>query len=202
VQVQGISGIVEWTGSVTAGSLSAPRVKDDNGRRQLAGRVVVHVTPGMAVGMSGALGAFLSSTLQPALPDGARVDDAMQRGLGIDAEYSRGRFLGRGEAIWSRWTLPEPFWGGPLKATAVTGEARYRLFPGFYAAGRAEHLGFSPITGSWRTPWDAPVKRFEAGVGWSVLRNVTLKTSWQRNLRNAGRVRRETLGAAQLVYWF
>jgi hypothetical protein len=202
VQVRGEAGIVEWTGSVTTGSLSTPRVKDDNDGRQLAGRVVLNLTPGLAVGGSAARGAFMSRTVQPALPEGADVEDAVQRGLGIDAEYSIGRFLGRGEVMWSRWTLPEPFWGGPLKATSMLGEARYRLFPGFQIAGRAEHLGFSQITGSRRDHWEAPVKRFEAGVGWAMVRNVVVKVSWQRNLRNAGRVRRESLSAAQLVYWF
>jgi hypothetical protein len=202
VQVRGVSGIAEWTGSVTTGSLSRPRVRDDNGGRQIAGRVLVHLTPGLALGASGASGAFMSRTLQPVLTEGAHVDDATQRAFGIDAEYSRGRFIGRGETIWSRWLLPEPFSGGPLQATSVMGEARYRLFPGIHVAARAEHLGFSRITGWVRTPWEAPVKRFEVGAGWSVQRNVMLKTSWQRNLRAAGRVRRDSMGAAQIVYWF
>jgi hypothetical protein len=98
--------------------------------------------------------------------------------------------------------LPQPFDAGPLAATAVLGEARYRLFPGIHAAARVEHLGFSRITGTMRAPWDAPVKRFEVGAGWSVLRNVMVKASWQRNLRDAGRIRRESLSAAQIVYWF
>lgn len=202
VQVHGISGIVEWTGAVTTGSLSSPRVKDDNGGRQVAGRVVVHMTPGLAVGASAARGAFMSRTLQPALTNDAEVEDAVQRGLGVDAEYSRGRFIGRGEVLWSRWSLPEPFDGGPLKAMSLRAEARYRLFPGIHVAARAEHLGFSRITGVMRAPWDAPVKRFEVGAGWSVVRNVMLKASWQRNLRDAGRIRRDSLGAAQIVYWF
>jgi hypothetical protein len=202
VQVRGVSGLIEWTGSWTTGSLSTPRVRDDNGGRRLAGRVVGHITPGVAVGASFASAAFMSRTLQPWLTGGAEVEDAVQRGFGIDIEYSRGRFLGRGEALWSRWTLPEPFRGGPLNATAVLGEARYRILPGVHLAGRAEHLGFSPVTGWVRTPWEAPVKRFEVGGGWSIVRNVMLKASWQRNLRADGRVRRDTLGAAQLVYWF
>jgi hypothetical protein len=202
VQAHGVHGPVEWTTAVTTGSLSAPRVQDDNGGRQLAGRVVVHVTPGLAVGTSAARGAFMSRTLQPALPQGTAVDDAVQRGFGLDAEYSVGRFIGRGEVMWSEWTLPRPFSAGALAATAAYGEARYRVLPGIHIAGRVEHLDFSEITGSRRDNWDAPVKRFEAGAGWQVLRNVMVKASWQRNLREAGRIRRETLGAAQFVYWF
>ena len=202
VQVHGVHGALEWTGALTTGSLSNPRIKDDNGGRQVAGRVVLHATPGLAIGASAALGAFMSRTLQPALTGGAKVDDALQRGLGLDAEYSIGRFVGRGELLWARWTLPMPFTGGPLKATSVFGEARYRVLPGVHVAARAEHLGFSQITGSRRDHWDAPVKRFEVGAGWSMLRNVMIKASWQRNLRDAGRVQHDSFGAAQIVYWF
>lgn len=202
VQVHGIHGALEWTGALTTGSLSNPRVKDDNGRRQLAGRVVLHATPGLLIGASAARGAFMSRALQPALAAGATVDDAVQQGLGLDAEYSIGRFLGRGEVLWSRWTLPRPFTGGPLNATSVFGEARYRLIPGVHLAARAEHLGFSHITGSRRDHWDAPIARFEVGAGWSLVRNVMVKASWQHNVREAGRVQRDSLGAAQIVYWF
>jgi hypothetical protein len=85
----------------------------------------------------------------------------------------------------------------------VHGEARYRLFPGVHVAARAEHLDFNTIaSGSRRDKWDGPVTRYEVGGGWAVQRNVMIKASWQRNLRDAGRVRHDSLGAAQLVYWF
>jgi hypothetical protein len=203
VQVHGVQGPIEWTGAVTTGTLSNPRVDDDNDGRQLAGRIVVRPNPAVAVGVSAARGAFLSRTLQPLVTAGADVGDSVQRAVGIDAEYSAGRFIGRSEVVWSRWTLPAPFTGGPLKAAAILGEARYRLVPGVHLAARAEHLGFSTIAdGARRQAWDGPVTRYELGAGWAVQRNLMIKGSWQRNRREAGRVRRASLGAAQLVYWF
>jgi hypothetical protein len=203
VQVHGVSGIVEWTGALTTGSLSNPRVRDDNGGRQLAGRAVVHATPGLALGISVARGAFMDRALQPVLAEGTQVDDAAQRALGADAEYSAGRFIGRGEVLWSQWTLPLPFNAGPLGASSVLAEARYRLMPGVHVAARAERLGFSNVRSeAVREAWDAPVKRFEVGAGWSIQRNVMLKVSWQRNLRDTGRIRHDSLGAAQIAYWF
>jgi hypothetical protein len=203
VQVHGVNGPVEWTGAITTGSLSNPRVADDNGGRQFAGRVILRPTPAFAVAVSAARGAFMSRTLQPVVTNGADINDSVQRAFGLDAEYSAGRFIGRGEVLWSQWTLPAPFLDRPLKAASVHGEARYRLIPGVHVAARAEHLGFSAITsGSRREEWDEPVTRYEVGAGWSVQRNVMIKASWQRNLRDAGRVRHDSLGAAQLVYWF
>jgi hypothetical protein len=46
------------------------------------------------------------------------------------------------------------------------------------------------------------VTRVEAGVGYSVERNVLVKVSGQYNDRNAGRTHRARMVAAQVVYWF
>jgi hypothetical protein len=206
VQVHGVNGLVEWTGSITTGSLSNPRVGDDNGGRQLAGRAVVRPTVALALGLSLSRGAFLSRSLEGVLAAASAVDAAVQQAVGIDAEYSEGRFLGRGEVIWSRWMLPIP--SAPehtrLASAAVLAEARYRILPGVHIAGRAERLGFGRIqtTAIGLQAWDAPVRRFEIGAGYSVIRNVMVKASWQRNLRDEGRVLRDTIGALQVVYWF
>jgi hypothetical protein len=203
VQVHGVSGAFEWTGALTTGSLSNPRVDDDNNGRQAAGRVVFRPGPALALGTSIARGAFLSRTLQPMLADDADVEDGVQQAYGVDVEYSAGRFVGRGEAIWSTWTLPSPFDGGPLNASSVFGEARYRLVPGVHVAARAEYLGFNTIvSGGLRERWEAPIKRLEVGTGWALQRNLMVKASLQRNVRDGGRVRSNTLGAAQIVYWF
>ncbi len=50
VQVHGVNGLVEWTGAITTGSLSNPRVGDDNGGRQLAGRAVAQTSRGPGAG--------------------------------------------------------------------------------------------------------------------------------------------------------
>lgn len=205
VQAHAVIGAFEWTGSVTTGSLSNPRVDDDNGGRNVAGRLVWRPRIGAILGFSAARGAYLDRSLQPAVAD-VSIDGLTQRAFGADAEYSVGRALVRGEVIWSRWSVPAvrpPLIAHPLDATSVLVEGRYRLWPGIYAAARAERLGFSEISGSGlRLPWEAPVRRFEAGMGWSIVRNVVLKGSWQLNERDGGRERRESLGAVQLLYWF
>jgi hypothetical protein len=203
VQVHGVQRRVEWTASWTTGSLANPRVDDDNDGRQLAGRVVVRPSAALALGTSVAQGAFLSRSLQSALGPEADVNDATQRAIGFDAEYSAGHLIARGEVIRSRWLLPAPFAAGSLHATSMLAEARYRILPGVYIAGRAEHLGFNDIAGTGRVDsWDAPVRRLEVGAGWSVQRNLMVKGSWQRNRRDGGRVRHDSYGAAQVVYWF
>jgi hypothetical protein len=206
VQLHGVNGVVEWTGAVTTGSLSNPRVDDDNDGRQVAGRAVVRPNAAVAIGASAARGAFISRSVQTALAAGRDVRDGVQEALGVDAEYSAGHFLARSEVIWSQWTLPIALASDrntALTATAYLAEARYRLLPGMHVAGRIERLGFSRLrTAAAMLPWDAPVRRFELGVGYSVIRNIMVKASWQRNFRDGGRVRDEGLGALQVVYWF
>jgi hypothetical protein len=206
VQVHGVNGIVEWTGAVTAGSLSNPRVSDDNDGHQVAGRAVVRPWSALAVGGSIARGAFLSRDLGAALASGHTVEDGVQQAFGLDAEFAHGRFLTRGELLWSAWTLPLSLTGAgneTLHATSVLVEGRYRLLPGLQLAARAERLGFAQLpTLAGPVAWDAPVRRLELGVGYSVVRNVMLKTSWQRNLRDGGRIHHDTLWAGQIVYWF
>jgi len=206
VQVHGVNGVVEWTGAVTTGSLSNPRVGDDNGGRQLAGRVVVRPSAAFALGASAARGAYLSRSLASALPEGKRVEDGVQTAVGLDGEFSQGRFLARGETIWSRWTLPVALTSAEnetLDAISVMAEARYRILPGTDVVARAERLGFDRLSSSrGLQTWEAPVRRFEIGAAYSLLRNVAVKASWQRNLRDGGRIRHDTLGAMQVLYWF
>ena len=109
------------------------------------------------------------------------------------------------EASWAQWTLPMPGVRREfaLDALSLLAEARYRILPGVHIAGRAERIGFSRIqTTAGRMDWDAAVRRFELGASYAIIRNVIVKASWQRNLRDGGRILRDDLGALQAVYWF
>ena len=105
----------------------------------------------------------------------------------------------------SEWNMPigTTCAAMPLRAVAATVEGRYTLAPGWYAAARVDHLGFSQIvTATQTTEWDAPVTRTEVGVGYYLQRNLIVKTALQINRRDGGRVPRSQLLAAQLLYWF
>ena len=52
-------------------------------------------------------------------------------------------------------------------------------------------------------PWEAPVTRIEVGAGYSIMRNLLLKYSFQHDHRDGGVLQRiENMVAAQLVFWF
>jgi hypothetical protein len=205
VQAHGVTGMIEWTGSVTAGSLSDPRFRDNNGGRQVAGRAVVRPTAATVFGVSASRGAWLNDTLEAQVA-GAGTDPVQQIAIGGDAEFSSGPFLVRGEAIRSAWQLPQ--FGAlqltdPLIAISSLIEGRYKIGPGFYVAMRGDRLDFSKVRGTaGLIEWEAQTWRFETGLGYSLTRNLTFKGVWQKNGRDGGRVRKDAFFAGQVLYWF
>ena len=162
------------------------------------------------IGASAARGQFLTATLENAVAATTGLHGHDQRALGLDAEYSRAYWIVRGELIESDWHLPAlapPLIEGPVAARAGFIETRYRLTPRFFVGGRADRLTFSSVRGQRRfagqpTPWDAPVTRIEAGGGFYLQRNLTVRLVAQHNWRDAGLVRNRTYVSGQLAYWF
>lgn len=197
VQARFTTGMIEGAVAVTAGTLSNPRVGDDNRGRQVSARVGIAPVPGLAAGASAARGAWLDTRAVP-VAGGTRF---AQEALGLDAEYSRDHWLVRGEFVTSRWRLPSL--ASPLTARSGFIEGRWRVRPRWFVAARADRLTFSEIAGNGiRRTWDAPVSRLETGGGWYFRRNLVAKAAWQHNWRDGGRVRERTFGSAQLLFWF
>ena len=191
--------------AVTQGTLSNPLVSDDNAGKQVSARLAWTPSPSLVAGISGASGEFLSDEVTEVLPESAR-GTFRQKALGLDLQWSAGYWIARGEAVWSRWTLPAldaTQIEDPLDALGAYAEVRRKLRPGLYVAGRGERLAFSEIpSAAGRGSWDAPVTRVELGAGWTPTRHVLLKASWQHNWRDGGRVRENDLVAGQVVLWY
>jgi hypothetical protein len=194
--------------ALTLGTLSDPRVAENNDGRQLSARLALEPTPGLRLGVSAARGAFAARRALEALPPHARAA-SMQRAIGADAEYSRAHWLVASELVVSQWTLPAvdaPAIRRPLTAVGAWVEGRYRVSPRVYLAGRADHLGFSRLAGTLfdgrPTSWDAPVSRASAAVGVYLRRNLVGRVEYQYNWRDGGRPRERGLASTQILYWF
>lgn len=197
-------GIVELTAAVTTGTLSNPRISDDNAGKQLGGRLTAAPATGLLLGASFARGPFLSRHAVDASGMGDE-ETYTQTARGLDVEYSWGHWVVRGDAVFSAWRIPFPAEGriATLRAAAAAAEARWTFMPGAYAAARIEHLAFGGIaTPEGPRAWDAPVSRLEVGGGYYIQRNVVARLSLQVNRREAGRVPRARLLAGQLHLWF
>ena len=206
VQVHWGTQPLEVAGSVTTGTLSAPRVSDNNGGKQLAARVAWRPVVGLVLGVSGAQGPYIADSVVRSLPPDVPRRDFSQQAFGFDGEYSRGYWLVRSEVIVSQWRLPAiraPLIGNPVRAWAASGEGRYKIGPGVFAAGRYDYLGFGDLRGTTGTrSWDAPVHRMEAGGGYYIRRNLIGKISYQQDWRDGGLVRELRCWSGQLNFWF
>ena len=208
---------VQVSAALTTGTLSNPRVRDNNGGKQIATRVAWTPTAAIAIGVSGARGEYLADSVTDQVAS-LRGGNFAQTAFGIDVELSKAYWVVRAEAIFSRWQLPIPAAPGeedPLGAASVLVEGRYKLTPRFYLAARADRLTFSKIAydsssspdpsddyGRLYGSWDAPVTRVEAGGGYYLFRNVIAKASYQHNRRQAWGHGRAHLVSAQIFFWF
>jgi hypothetical protein len=193
--------------SLTEGTLSYPLVLkgDDNDGKQLAARLAWTPGPQLTLGASVSRGEFLSREVTESLPPDAGAS-FHQTAVGIDVEYARGYWILRAEGLWSRWRLPpldETRIETPQDVLGAYVEARYKLRPGLFAAGRVGRLSFDTLASAYGAEsWDADVTRLEVGVGYAPHRQVLLKLSGQYNWRDGGYVTREGLVAAQVALWF
>ena len=212
VSAQWDGGTVDAGVAVTMGTLSSPQFDDDNGGKQISGRVGFTPTASFSVGVSAASGEYLSDAGGSTdygdvggLPPPASYETHRQQALGLDAEYSLGHVVVRGEVVASRWDVP--FQNGDptleLDALGTSIETRVALTPRWSMSVRGDRLGFSRMAanGVVRT-WDANVLRVEGAVGYLVRRNVRLKAGYQYNWRDGGREQSIGLAGAQLLYWF
>jgi hypothetical protein len=204
VQAHWEGATVDLTGAITTGTLSDPRVSDNNDGKQVSGRVAWRPAVGWIVGASAARGDFLDEDVVQLLPN--PTASYAQTAFGADAEYSRDYWLVRGELVWSRWNMPLVSPPSDIDLHALGGwvEGRYRLTPRIYLAGRLDRLTFSrvEIAPALAPTWDAPVTRVEGDIGYYLQRNLIVRGAVQYNDRDGGRVRTRTYFSGQIAYSF
>jgi hypothetical protein len=192
----------EALAAYTVGTLSSPRFTDDNGGEQITVRLGTRPVTGLVLGISAARGAYIASAAMDGV--GGNADSYVQEAFGFDAEYSRGYWLLRAEGVWSGWDVPSidaPLVDGPAWAHAISVEGRYKIVPGLYAAARFDTLDFNRLPGM-ALPWDAPVRRFEGGMGYSPVRHLLVKAVYQYNRRDDVRTPPFGVVAGQVLLWY
>ena len=186
--------------AVTNGTASDPRTRDNNGGKQVAGRLQWHPNAAVSAGVSVARGRYVADAALASATLLSGADRSTQQAFGIDAEVSRDYWMLRGEAIWNRWQVPTLT--RDLAAASMFVEGSYKVAPASFVAARIDRLTFSRLRGSTQTAsWDAPVTRLEAGIGYYIRRNLVAKGTYQHNWRDGGRITSRGLFAAQIHFW-
>ena len=197
---------LQFSASLTQGTLGHPRLDDDNDGKQVTARLAWRPVAGLILGASGGRGEYMARSARAVLPAELAGGTYRQEAWGLDAEYSRDYWLVRSEVIGTAWDMPavgSPLIASPLEALAVMVEGRYKVAPGVWVAARFDRLGFSEIVGTGGPiTWDANVTRLELVAGYAVHRNVSVKAGWQRNRRDGGEVPRQDFVVGQVLLWF
>jgi hypothetical protein len=200
VQVRVGPDALNVSAAVTNGTTSDPRTRDNNGGKQIVGRLQWQPGTALTIGGSGARGAYVSDTALAGVLMLSGAARSTQQALGMDAEYSRGHWMLSGELIWNRWQVPTL--SRTLDATSAFVEGRFKVSPGLFLASRLDRLAFSELPSSAEpVSWDAPVTRLESGAGYYIRRNLIAKAAYQHNWRDGGLVRSRGLFAVQLHFW-
>lgn len=207
-EAHGQVGRFDLAAAVTRGAPAFPAPINAPGGPAVSGRIGAEAGLGFTLGASAASGRWIDRSVLSAVPERQR-DRSSQSVVGADLEYSHARLLVRAEWLRSAFDIPSsaaPEIRSPLVANSGFLEGRYRWHPRWQGAVRAERLTFSRIRGTLfeaaATPWDAPVTRVEATLGFRAARNLELRAGWQHDRRQGGRIRVRSYPAAQVLYWF
>jgi hypothetical protein len=193
-----------WTmaAAITRGTAADPRVRDNNGGVTLSSRVATMRPWGLTAGVSASHGSWIAKDVQALLPASQQQRSTSQTLFGVDAEFARGHWIFRAE--WWRSRFSVPTLTDTLTANGGFAEARYRFQPRWQVSLRGDRLTFSRLAGQTlaSSPWDAPMWRAEAALGYRVSRHLDLRAGYQFNWREAGRVRQRGFPTFQALVWF
>ena len=188
---------VELAVAVTQGTISNPRVRDDNSGKQLAARLGLRPAFGWVLGVSGARGEYVADGVTSITGDSGH-----QTAFGLDLEFAQDHFLLRAETIWSQWDAPT-LETGALGGLGFYVEASYKISPGFYVAARIDRVSFGEVdSADGSIAWDSSISRIEVGGGYYFHRQLLAKASYQYNERDAGRLTTRGIPVMQLLFWF
>lgn len=175
VHAYGSVGPFDLGGALLNGSLGSPARQITYDRPSAAGHVSYAAGPWLTIGIWGAAGPFLNPNTGPGLPDGKRVEDYNQITGGALAHAASGRWEAYAEGIVNRHEHP---FLGDLESAGGYLDGRVTVAPGWYLAGRLDHLSFSrldAVIDADQRRWDYPITKFEGGVGRRLSHKTIVK---------------------------
>ncbi len=200
VELFGSASILEYQLGVTEGSISNPEANENKGKQFLA-RIGLNPVAGIKIGFSGAINPYLSTAdPQRLLESGKGKGQFKQKAFGADLEASYRYLIVFSEFVKSQWdaTVDE----GKLSNWSWYVDAKYKIVPQFFVAGRLDMMNFSKIlnpVNNKKEGWDYNVKRYEAGLGFRITSAATLKLTeqWTQFEKSSG-IKMVRLTAIQL----
>ena len=192
----------DYAFGATLGTPGAPvNGPDPNGSVTGIAKVGVAPIAGLALHVSFAHGAYLTSDVTPYLPAGSQLEDYAQTMLVGSAEWGWRKLTLNSELFFNRFETP--LVDDPLGSWSSYLEAAYRFLPGWYAAARFDTMRFEEVaSASGVVTWDENIDRIEAGVGYHATRELLVKAVAQLNALDAGWDTDRILPAVQISFAF
>ena len=138
------------------------------------------VRQGLHIGGSAFRGPFLQENVEDLLPAGEGPRDYPATGLGVDAQWARGRFSTTGEWQWHQFDFPNFLIAPAIKSGYV--EVKATLTPRFYTAFRAAarwHNEPEDAVEKSTGPFQPNLQTYEMAVGFHVDHFQTLKLGYE-----------------------
>jgi len=178
VEVWGAWGAFDWSLAALAGSTTLPARSRGKALPQGTGRLAWNGGPGLVVGASGWVGPYLGDDAEAL--GGLDTNDYLNAGGGLDLAWTLRYVEFHSEvfaATWEHPALPH------LTATSGYVDAKYKLRPRWYLAGRLEAFqpGHVRDEAGDEVRWDYPLRRAEYGLGFRPTSRVTVKGVVQNN---------------------
>ncbi|HEX4809747.1 MAG TPA: hypothetical protein VH325_12495 [Bryobacteraceae bacterium] len=132
--------------------------------------------PGIHVGVAEFFGPYLDGSLEPLLSEGQNLGHFNALGLGLDAQWSRGRWALEGE--WQRFRFELPGFAQSPRVEVAYGQAKRIISPRVFAATRLSTENFGAISDQegFRLPnFQAPRKAVEVSLGYRPNRLQVIK---------------------------
>ena len=176
VELFGTMSFIDYQFAITEGSISNPEAYQNEGK-QFLGRIGFTPFAGLKFGFSGASNPYLSTAdPQRLLEEGKGKGEYRQTAFGTDIEASYRYLIVFSEFVKSTWDAAVD--EGELSNWSWYVDAKYKIHPKFYLAARYDMMNFSkirnPATNA-KEGWDYNVKRYEAGLGYRITTDATLK---------------------------
>ena len=138
------------------------------------------IRQGFRIGVSGFRGPYLDQSVAALLPAGKTVRDYPASGIGVDAQWARGRVSATGE--WQEFHFNLPNFSVSPSIASVYGEVKTVITPRFYVAGRAGWLNPGPVTDKQGVSADefaSTIASYELSGGCWLNRHQLLKASYE-----------------------
>jgi len=138
------------------------------------------IRQGFRVGASAFRGPYLDASLIPFLPPGSTLRSFPASGVGLDAQWARGRWSATGE--WQRFQYDYPNFTVAPSVTSTYGELKAVITPRLFLAGRAGWMtpgGAADNTSASTSQFAPSIASYELAAGSWINRHQLLKVSYE-----------------------